>query len=174
MNKKTLLTLTSALLGAATLAWSAAPRHEGPNLDRLKALEGTWVALDENGEMTDEVIATYKVTAGGSAVLETEFPGTDHEMITVYSIDKGQLELRHWCVVGNQPRMIASKDSGPDELIFTCDGKGGNLDCAHDKHMHQGHFRFPSKDRISSTWDMIEEGEVVYTAAFEMARKPQD
>ena len=88
------------------------PRPPAPRapaaLERFKALAGEWVAA-EDGEMTKkgDLVARYAVTAGGSAVVETVFPGSPHEMVTVYHADGPDLVLTHYCVEGNQPRMRA-------------------------------------------------------------------
>jgi hypothetical protein len=39
----------------------------------------------------------YRVTGAGSAVVETLFPGTPHEMVTVYHARKGVLCMTHYC-----------------------------------------------------------------------------
>src|SRR3989442_1101923 len=87
----------------------AAPAH--PGLERIKKLAGTWVEADKDGKPTDKVVSVVKVTAGGSAVHETFFPGTPMEMVSVYHADKGDLVMTHYCVLGNQPRMKADPKS---------------------------------------------------------------
>ena len=47
-----------------------------------------------------------RTTGGGSAVTETLFPGTAHEMMSVYHMDGDDLVLTHYCAGGNQPRMM--------------------------------------------------------------------
>ena len=44
-------------------------------LERMKGLAGTWVAADKDGKPTDKVVSVVKVTAAGSVVQETLFPG---------------------------------------------------------------------------------------------------
>src|SRR3954468_12502941 len=88
----------------------AAPTHAG--LEKLKKLAGTWVEADKDGKPTDKVVSVVKVTAGGSAVQETLFPGEPMEMVSVYHLDKGDLVMTHYCVLGNQPRMKA--EPGPE------------------------------------------------------------
>src|SRR5437868_15374337 len=78
-----------------------------PQLDALKGLAGEWTGKAKHGDMEHEATVTYKVTAGGSAVVETVFPGTEHEMVTVYHQDGDDLVLTHYCMLGNQPRMRA-------------------------------------------------------------------
>src|SRR4051794_20746253 len=84
-----------------------APPH--PGLERMKKLAGTWVAADKDGKPTDQVVSVYKVTAAGSAVHETLFPGQAHEMISIYHRDGTDLVMTHYCALGNQPRMKADR-----------------------------------------------------------------
>ena len=58
-------------------------------------------------------------TAGGSAVQETQFPGTPMEMVSVYHLDGADLVMTHYCVLGNQPRMKADPKSPADKIHFT-------------------------------------------------------
>ena len=98
------------LLAGAALAAGPAP---SPALDRFKSLAGEWVAA-EDGPMSKkgDLVARYAVTAAGSAVVETVFPGTAHEMLTVYTADGADLVLTHYCMEGNQPRMRAKSPGG--------------------------------------------------------------
>src|SRR6202011_3667294 len=81
---------------------AAAPH---PSLERMKKLAGTWVEADKDGKPTDKVVSVIKVTAAGSAVQETLFPGQPQEMVSVYHLDKGDLVMTHYCALGNHPRM---------------------------------------------------------------------
>jgi hypothetical protein len=116
-------------------------------LEKMKKLAGTWVAADKDGNPTDQVVSVIKVTAGGSAVHETLFPGQPLEMISVYTADGPDLIMTHYCVLGNQPRMKADPKSPPNQLVFRFAG-GTNLDPAKDKHMHEATLTFVSDDRI--------------------------
>jgi hypothetical protein len=53
----------------------APPTNAG--LEKMKKLAGTWLMADQDGKPTDQVMSIIKVTAGGSAVQETIFPGQD-------------------------------------------------------------------------------------------------
>ena len=62
-------------------AVGADDKHEGkagkhPGLERLKKLAGEWLATDAQGRPTSQLVSVFKVTAGGSAVQETIFPGS--------------------------------------------------------------------------------------------------
>ena len=79
--------------------------------------------------------SVFRVTAGGSVVEETIFPGSPMEMLSVYHMDKGNLLMTHYCALGNQPRMkLNAKKSMPQELVFEFDG-GTNFNPRRDKHM---------------------------------------
>jgi hypothetical protein len=118
-----------------------------PQLERIKKLAGTWVMADKDGKPTDQVASVYKVTAGGSAVTETIFPGSPMEMISVYHLDKGDLVMTHYCALGNQPKMKADPKSEKDTIKFDFAG-GTNFDPAKDMHMHEGKLKFIDDNTI--------------------------
>jgi hypothetical protein len=138
---------TSARSENAPSKVSPAP-HAG--LERMKKLAGTWVAADKDGKPTDQVVSVIKVTAAGSAVTETLFPGQPHEMVSVYHRDGADLLMTHYCALGNQPRMKADPKSPPNQLHFVFVG-GTNLDPAKDMHMHEGTLTFIDDDHIEFT-----------------------
>ena len=112
----------------------APPTNAG--LEKLKRLAGTWLLADKDGKPTDEIASIIKVTAGGSAVHETIFPGQPHEMVSVYTAEGSDLILTHYCVLGNQPRMKADPKSPSNQIVWRFAG-GANLDPKKDKHMHE-------------------------------------
>src|SRR5215831_17550034 len=94
----------AALAAAPLVAASASPNPAEERFAKLKALVGNWTMAGGDGS----VAVNYRLTGGGSALIETLFPGQDHEMMTVYTIDKGDVVLTHYCTMGNQPRMKAA------------------------------------------------------------------
>ena len=144
--------------------------QDPPGLERLKALSGEWnaVPLDEKEGHSGKVI--YKVTAGGSAVAETLFPGSDHEMLTVYHGENGDLVMTHYCVLGNQPHMRAEGGSDPKKLVFKCI-PGGSLKCATEEHMHQCTMTFIDDDHVKSEWVLFKDGKDAGTHGFKLERK---
>ena len=117
-------------------------------LEKMKKLVGTWVEADKDGKQTDTVVSVIKLTAGGSVVHETIFPGQPHEMVSVYTADGPDLALTHYCMLGNQPRMKASAKSPANQLVFEFAG-GSNLDPKKDKHMHGATLTIVDADHIS-------------------------
>ncbi len=93
---------------AATMAFADEPAKTVTAQEAfamLKGLAGEWQGKAMDKEKGPEVSVTYRVTANGSVVLETLFPGSAHEMLTLYHLDNGKLVLTHYCAMGNQPRM---------------------------------------------------------------------
>jgi hypothetical protein len=164
------------LLGAVVVLALTAGVHSGDNkssskptptpdvaqqgLERMKKLAGTWVAADKDGKPTDQVVSVYKVTAAGSAVHETLFPGQAHEMVSIYHRDGADLVMTHYCALGNQPRMKADPKSPANQISFKFAG-GTNLDPAKDKHMHEGTITFIDDDHIEFCGSCWEGGKAV-------------
>ena len=109
-----MLLLTVAALAPATIAAEKPAAHapaKNSAFDKFKALAGDWEVEHTSSEhgMPGGSIS-YKVTAGGAAVVETTFQGTPHEMVTVYYVDTdGGMCLTHYCVLGNRPHMRACR-----------------------------------------------------------------
>jgi hypothetical protein len=123
----------------------AAPTN--PGLEKMKTLVGTWVAADKDGHPTSDVVSIIKLTAGGSAIHETLFPGQAHEMVSIYTPDGSDLLMTHYCMLGNQPRLKASTKSLKDRLVFEFAG-GSNLDPKKDRHMHAATLIFVDSDHL--------------------------
>jgi hypothetical protein len=126
---------------------SPPPAPTNPGLEKMKTLVGTWVAADEDGQPTDEVVSIVKLTAAGSAVHETLFPDQPHEMISVYTADGSDVVMTHYCMLGNQPRLKASTKSLGNKLVFEFAG-GSNLDPKKDKHMHAATLIFVDSNHL--------------------------
>jgi hypothetical protein len=118
-----------------------------PAFEKMKSLAGTWLAADGDGKPTDQIMSVIKVTAGGSAVHETLFPGQPQEMVSVYTVDGPDLVMTHYCVLGNQPRLKADPNSPANAIHFEFAG-GSNLDPTKDKHMHSAKLTIVDDNHI--------------------------
>jgi hypothetical protein len=117
------------------------------NFDKMKKLVGTWVEADKDGKPTDKVMSIVKLTAGGSAIHETFFPGQDMEMVSVYVPEGEDLVMTHYCVIGNQPKLKADRKSPANQIVFKFAG-GTNLDPKKDKHMHDATLTIVDADHL--------------------------
>ncbi len=139
--------------------------------ERLKELAGEWQSITPKDEsQKNRTVARYRVTAAGSAVQETLFPGEDKEMVTIYHRDGDQVLLTHYCCCGNQPRMRTTSCDSKNELYFEFAG-GNNLDPAKDMHMHSYRVRFVDRDHIRGEWEYYQRGQSAGKHTFELARK---
>ena len=158
------MTLAALTLAVAPLSVTASA--ETPDgraaFARLLALAGEW-----EGTVTapdgPPVKVRWEKTAGGNVMRETMFPGTGHEMVTMYHLDRGELVLTHYCVAGNQPRMKLVAAT-PGELAFDYTG-GTNLDPAKDQHMHDD-------GRLETDWLEHAKGQPSVHRKFFLARRP--
>jgi hypothetical protein len=134
--------LTKTLLLATVLiSANAVPgfEHEHPtakvsaDFERLKQLVGTWERTSHE-EGAAPFLVTYELTSGGTALVEKLAPGTPMEMITVYANQGNQVNVTHFCMMGNQPELRLKKAEG-DVFQFEMDGTHGIAD-KNEMHMH--------------------------------------
>jgi hypothetical protein len=149
-----LATIFLGLLAALPARAADAPAVDAKAaFEKLKSLAGEWQSKSDGHGHDQSGKILYKVTANGSVVMETYFPGSDHEMISMYHLDGDDLRMTHYCAAKNQPRMhLDKKASKPDDLKFVFDG-GTNLDVSKDMHVHGGRIIFIDKGRVETEWD---------------------
>ena len=126
------VTLISAALAISVCTAEAGkmvkPPEASDQLARIKALSGKWkgTATEADGSQQPAEVE-YHVTSGGSAVVETLFAGTDHEMVSVYHDQGGKLSMAHYCMLGNQPE-LGFVNASPSEI---------QLSLAADSHIQE-------------------------------------
>jgi len=150
-----------------------APKKEGgpdTGFDRFKQLAGEWVGkFGAPGGKEIDAIVNYKLTSGGSAVVETLAPGKEMEMVTVIHKDGKDLVLTHYCAVGNQPHMKAEKSDG-NTIAFKFTG-ASNMKSDKDMHMHGVTYTFVDRDTLKAEWTHYMDGKEAGTVVFELKRK---
>jgi hypothetical protein len=180
------LSLASLL---AVLAVSAVPAYAGPKsgrppvakseattpaakpaealFGRLKTLAGTWTWQQE-GKTTNAL--QTRVSAAGSAVIETMFPGEPHEMTNIYTLDGDKVVVTHYCASGNQPRMQASGESKPGVAAFVLRDALA-VDAATGDYMGGLTVTLPDADHLVQEWQHFEAGKPAGAAKrFELTR----
>lgn len=147
--------------------------------DRIKTLAGSWKCDISDRHQTDghkdkhppESSVIYKLTGAGSALVETQFPGSDHEMVSVYHLDGDDLRMTHYCAAGNQPRVKLDRaKSTPKRLIFVFDG-GTNLDPQKDMHIHGLEITFHDDGKVTSAWEAYEGGKQAGITSFVLSKQ---
>ena len=132
------------------------PYSGSKEYERMRQLVGVWEGTSNMGKEGQPLKVEYRLTAGGSAIVETLFPGTPEEMVSVYHDRRGKLSMTHYCMLQNQPSMRLSK-AGADTLEFIFD-RGNGIDPKKNPHMHALTISFVDKDHIVQNWTLFEEG----------------
>jgi hypothetical protein len=141
------------LLCIATNAFAGGERAA---FDRLKRLAGEWDGRSTKG-WTDR--NRVEVIAGGSVVMMQEMDAHPGErMATMFHMDGDRLLLTHYCVAGNQPRMVATEISEDGRrIVFTfLDGTGmASRDVGH---MDQAVYELIDDDHYATQWTWYANG----------------
>ena len=142
------------------------PTIEGSkDFNRIKTLVGTWEGSSDMGMKgkPQKINIQYQLTSNNSAIVETLFPGTPHEMVSVYHDIKGKLSMKHYCAMGNQPLMELS--SSDDNSIFLDFSANNILYPDKEPHMHSLSIVFENNDSIVQNWTYYNgsEGKVIHS-----------
>jgi hypothetical protein len=152
-------------------------RHtEGMSADtafaHLRALAGDWKGKGSHGESIDAG-TRFDLTSGGSVVRETMFPGTDHEMVNMYSIDRGAVAMTHYCMMGNQPHLRLTSVRG--NIYHFEYVSGGNIARRDEPHMDSMVMTLDGPDHLTSEWTSWADGKpTADKAVFDLYRVKAD
>ncbi|QQS08494.1 MAG: hypothetical protein IPK69_10930 [Phycisphaerales bacterium] len=137
-----------AVVGAPDAAHKAA-------FDRLASLSGTWQNLGEDGKPTGTV--EFALSSNKSCVREIMFPGSAHEMTNMYTLDGPELLVTHYCAMGNQPHMRATKVEA-NRIVFDIVSVSN---MRAEEEMVMGHLTvdFTDANHITQTWRTLTKGE---------------
>jgi hypothetical protein len=156
------LLLAFALPGRAALEPQAA-------FDKLKSFAGRWDA--KMADNPEETKVSYRVTAGGSTVVETLFEGAPHEMVTMYFMEGKDLRATHYCAMGNQPSFrFDAGASSPEKLVFAFAG-GTGFKPGRDAHVHDGFIDVSSASSLHAEWAVWKDGKRAGAHVLTMTRQ---
>jgi hypothetical protein len=115
------------------------------------------------GQGPIEMVAQYRLQAGGSVLEEKVFAGTPNEMTTMFYDKDGKLALTHYCMFGNRPAMVL-KSADSKSIQFAFD-KACGIDVKTESHMHSMTLSFDDEDTITASCKAYMDGK-------EMPEKP--
>ena len=117
MHIRKIVTPAAVLIGiVVVMVWAVAgtsvvlaDSDAHKTFQQLAGLEGNWVGKGSEGQPIE---VSFRMTAGGSALMsEIHGKGTEN-MISMFHIDGDRLLMTHYCGAGNQPRMkVISADA---------------------------------------------------------------
>ena len=137
--------------------------------ERFKALQGTWRGESTKGWVED---VTFRVIAGGSAVVETSFDAHPGEtMLTLFAMDGERLRLTHYCVAKNQPRLEAATFEDEGRTVGFVFVDGGNLPSRERGHMDRAVFHFEDADHVTTRWTWHQDGTDRWMEEIRLTRK---
>ena len=158
MAKRILRLLTAIIALSIAVPKERAATKASPGLHKLQSLVGNWEGKDGDG---NAVKTSFKLIAGGTAVMETLNMSGMEEMVTLYSDDGDGIALLHYCPSNNQPRMRAVPPLGEiKELDFSFQGAGnmpdlaGRSDVASSNTNSRGRNELATARRLSRDWPL--------------------
>jgi len=150
--------IATAVLLLQALSWpcAAEPSAAQAAFARFKALEGRWRGASTRGW---EEETTVRVIAGGSVVVLRSFDAHPGEsMLTTVFLDGERLMLVHYCIAGNQPRMVDGSISPEGRHVAFDFLDGTNLPTRDRGHMDRAVFDFGSDEDFTSRWTWYQDG----------------
>jgi len=120
--------------------------------DHLKTLNGHWEGKASNGK---DLKVDFRPTSGGSAIM-SEILG-EEDMVTMFHMDNDRVMATHYCMAGNQPRMVAS--ASPDGKTITFNFLDGtNIASPKAGHMNHLVITIADADHHTEDWTFVKDG----------------
>ncbi len=133
------------------------------SFDMLKGMEGNWAGKNQQGQ---PIQVTFRMTAGGSALMSEILGRGPENMITMFHMDGDRLLMTHYCGAGNQPRMkVVSSDAKSVSFEFV---DGTNIGPG-DGHMQHVTFTEADADHHVEEWVFLDHGKEI-KEVFTLAR----
>lgn len=159
--------------GARAVAPASAEQKTGL-LGTVQKLNGNWETLDENGAWVPR--GTFTVSSAGTAVREVMFPGSEHEMTNMYTMDGDAVLMTHYCAMGNQPHMkCRSADKHPDGSVTLAFEPAGvsDLNAGDESYMGKMTLTVYPNGTATQEWWQLKNGKVTgeHHMVFKLRRK---
>jgi hypothetical protein len=99
------------------------------------------------------------------------FPGTEKEMINLYTAAGDKILLTHYCMLGQQPRMkqVAGPEADDKTMKFEF-VDGGNIASRDEGHMDAVALRIDG-DTLTETWTFFADGKPMKDETFQFKRQ---
>lgn len=120
---------------------------------RLGGLAGDWEGTFSNGRRHT---VNYRLSAGGTALIETWALAPGRESLTIYTLDGNNLVATHYCPQGTQPRLklVAEREGRLQfELL-----DGGSLQVPGRSHQQTFWLQWNGGDTLARSETYVENG----------------
>ncbi len=173
--KRLALTVFAVLTAFTAAPLRADENHPQPKLTpamkKLHALAGTWTGKNKMDGKEQDMQVKYRVTSNGTAVEEILFPGTPHEMVSVYFQAGDDVLFTHYCAMGNQPRMKLVSTRGNRLTFEEVASDTTGLSAPDAPRMGGLVLTLKGKDKITADWSTAGKGEGEKMSSFSFARE---
>lgn len=150
--KSTRIAAIAVLLALISASPALAETDAARTFHQIAALEGRWVGKGSTGE---QIEVSFRMTAGGSALMSEIHGHGPENMITMFHMDGDRLIMTHYCGAGNQPRMkVVSADARSVSFEFF-DGTNIAPGAGHMQHVT---FSQPDANHHSEEWVFVDHG----------------
>ena len=150
LRKLAAVAVTLAVILSAAFVVAESDAHK--SFELLKGMEGNWAGKDPQGQPVE---VTFRMTAGGSALMSEIHGHGPENMITMFHMDGDRLLMTHYCGAGNQPRMkVISSDATSVSFEFM---DGTNIGPG-DGHMQHVTFTSPDANHHVEEWVFLDHG----------------
>lgn len=156
--------IATALACLTALSAFAQTPGATPAFEQLKTLAGTWEAKGPDGKIHTD---TWSLISAGSVMMESMQP---ENVVTMYHLDGDRLMMTHYCMLKNQPRMVAEVSPDGKNYSFTLFDIT-NLASADTKHMNRMVMTLEDAQHYSQVWFVQDAGKE-RTGVLHYARKP--
>ena len=145
-------TAVASLIIILSASFVSAGSDARKTFDQLKGLEGNWAGTNSQGQPLQ---VTFRLTAGGSALMSEIMGKGPENMITMFHMDGDRLLMTHYCGAGNQPRMKVVSSVAKSVSFEFFDGT--NI-APGDGHMQHVTFSQPDADHHIEEWVFLDHG----------------
>jgi len=133
------------------------------SFQQLAGLGGNWAGKGSEGQPVE---VSFRMTAGGSALMSEIHGKGPENMITMFHLDGDRLLMTHYCGAGNQPRMkVIASDAKSVSFEFV---DGTNIKPG-DGHMQRVKFTQPDANHHTEEWVFLDHG-TEHTEMFTLER----
>jgi hypothetical protein len=133
------------------------PSNAAVLFKQLKTLVGEWESP------TDKSKITFELTGAGTTLIEKYSSARHVTMHSMYHLDGDRLVMTHYCMAGNQPRMVAGPfDAKTGEVAFKLLDIT-NLAKPGAGHMNNAKYKFIDADHFQTVWVFVENDKPKFT-----------
>ena len=149
---RTLIAVAAVLLMLLSAIAMRAQSDAQKSFQMLSGLEGKWEGKGSQGQSIE---VTFRMTAGGSALMSEIHGHGPENMVTMFHMDGDRLIMTHYCGAGNQPRMkVVAADAKSVSFEFF-DGTNIGPGAGHMQHVT---FTQPDANHHIEEWTFLDHG----------------